>query len=211
VPGRVPGQRPLRPFAAQLHRLGQRAGRRHARRRGDLAELVLVRHGPEVRAVALAFARHARQLRLEPDDPQHQLRRLGRHRGLPDLFEPGEQDLDLGPRRLAPQQPDLAHPLDDVGPLQQGVAGLARRALGIAGPARRLGGVAAGDEMAAERLLPGREQAETRHDAGLGQGEGNGHGAILIVRFMFLIANIGNNVRMASVFLDVFLATLSAA
>ena len=159
VPGHlrlVPGQRPLRPFATQPHRLRQRAGRGHARRRGDLAELVLVGHGPVVRAVSLAFARQARELGLEPNDPQHQLRRLGRRRGLPDLFEPGEQDLDLGPRRLAPQQPDLAHPLDDVGPLQQGVAGLARRALGITGPARRLGGVAAGDEMAAERLLPGR-------------------------------------------------------
>ena len=54
---------------------------------------------------------------------------------VPGPFQPVEQDPGLPPRCLAPQQADLAHPLDDMGPRHQGMAGLARRAFGIAGPA----------------------------------------------------------------------------
>ena len=136
------------PAVPAVQRRGERAGLggpgeirvlRRFEGGGQFAELVLVRQGPQVGPAMPAAPGQAGEIGLQPDHLEHHEGRAFRHRNRPGPFQPVEQDPGLPPRRLAPQQPDLAHPLDDMGPLHQGMAGLARRAFRIAGPPRRLG------------------------------------------------------------------------
>ena len=122
----------------------------------------------------------AGQLGLQPDRPEHERGRALLHCRVPGLLQPAEQDLRLFALDRPPGRPDGAHPFGDGGPLQQLVAGLARRACGIAGIPRRAGGVAGRGIVAAERLLPQgqrRRRSRRRLRRGFGRvgGQGLGH------------------------------------
>ena len=178
----APGALALRPVPPHAHRAGQRpvrqadpgrgveVGIRHAQlAEFVLAELVLAGHRPQRAPVGRARAPQARKLLLFPDDQIHEPGRAPVDRRVPGLFEARQQDPRLRPLRFAPQNADLAHPRDDLGPLQHCVAGLPRRRRGIAGPARGIRGIAGGHEMPAERLLPARQDGEVlRHGIRLG-------------------------------------------
>ena len=153
--GPAPGKRPLRPVPLHAHRAGQRTVRQADLRGGvevefrhvPFAELVLAGHRPQRAPVRLARAGQARKRLLFPDHQIHEPCRTPVDRRVPGLFEARKQDPRLRPFRFAPENTDLAHPLDDMGPLQQRVAGLPRRGRGIAGPTGCSGGVAGCHKM----------------------------------------------------------------